>query len=300
MELRHLKYFLAVAEELHFGRAAVRLNISQPPLSQQIQQLEKEIGIQLFERTRRSVHLTDAGRVFQKEAYNVLESLERGISKARLTSRGETSWLSVGFIGSSTYALLPGILREFRQKYPEVDLVLQEIKSSEQNRALQKRQIHISFARFPKIEPELVFETIYQEHLVAAVPANHFLTRQKSLKLSDLANAPFILFPNQPSAHAEYTLQVFAKAGLSPRIVQTVGEMHTALGLVAAGIGVTLVPSSMQNTRREGVSFINLKKPAPVLDLMMGYLKEEVSPVLERFIEVARSMSLKSSTQSRN
>jgi DNA-binding transcriptional LysR family regulator len=124
MELRHLKYFLAVAEELHFGRAAIRLNISQPPLSQQIQQLEKEIGIQLFNRTRRTVQLTDAGKVFQKEAYSILESLERGISKARLTHRGETGWLSVGFIGSSTYVVLPAILREFRQNYPDVDLVV--------------------------------------------------------------------------------------------------------------------------------------------------------------------------------
>lgn len=290
MELRHLRYFLAVAEELHFGRAAARINIAQPPLSQQIQQLEKELGFQLFMRTRKSVQLTEAGRVFQREVYNVLECLEKGILKAGLASRGEAGWLSVGFIGSATYVVLPAILREFRHKYPEVELVLQEIQSADQNQSLRERRIHVSFARFPKPESGLVFETVYKEYLIVALPASHALNQKKTLKLSDIANEPFILFPHQPSAHADYTLQVFANAGLMPQIVQTVGKMHTALGLVAAGIGVTLVPSSIQKTRREGIAYVNLEKPEPILELQMGYREDETSPVLARFIEEVRSI----------
>lgn len=286
MELRHLRYFLAVAEELHFGRAAKRVHISQPPLSQQIQQLEKEIGFQLFKRTRKSVQLTDAGKVFQKEVYSVFECLEKGTLKARLASRGEAGWLSVGFIGSSTYVILPAIIREFREKYPEVELVLQEIQSSDQNQALREGRIHVSFARFPKPESGLIFETIYKEHLVAALPSSFPLTGKKILKLSDIAPEPFILFPHQPSAHADYTLQVFSNLGLTPNIIQTVEEMHTALGLVAAGLGVTLVPSSMQKTRREGIVYLKLENPEPVLEMKMGYRKDEESPVLSRFIEI--------------
>lgn len=292
MELRHLKYFLAVAEELHFGRAAARINIAQPPLSKQIQQLEKELGIELFERTRRSVQLTEAGKVFQREAHKVFQSLEKGILKARLASRGEAGWLSVGFIGSSTYEVLPSILREFRRKYAEVELVLQEIQSSEQNQALRERRVHVSFARFPKMEKGLIFETVYKENLVVALPASHHLNRKKSLKLADLASEPFILFPHPPSAHAENTIQIFVNENLSPQIVQTVEEMHTALGLVAAGIGLTLVPSSMQKTRREAIAYLNLAKPAPVLELKMGYREDETSPVLKRFIHTIHAMDL--------
>lgn len=290
MELRHLKYFLAVAEELHFGRAAARLNIAQPPLSQQIQQLEKEIGIQLFRRNRRSVEMTEAGKVFQREAYKAFECVEKGIQKAKLASRGEAGWLSVGFIGSSTYEVLPAILREFRRKFPEVELVLQEIQSTEQNQSLRERRIHVSFARFPKPEQGLVFETIYRENLIVALPFSHAFHKKKTLMLSDLANDPFILFPHPPSAHAENTMQIFAEAGLTPQIVQTVEEMHTALGLVAAGIGVTLVPSAMQKTQREGVVYVNLAKLTPVLELKMGYREDDTSPVLSRFIETVYSM----------
>jgi DNA-binding transcriptional LysR family regulator len=290
MELRHLRYFLAVAEELHFGRAAARLNIAQPPLSQQIQQLERELNIQLFIRTRRSVELTDAGKVLQRETYNTLATLEKGILKAKLASRGEAGWLSIGFIGSSTYEVLPSILREFGRKYPEVELLLQEIRSSEQNQALREQRIHVSFARFPKPEDGLIFETVYKEHLVGALPSSHRLKHKISLELSELAKEPFILFPCPPSAHADNTIQAFAKEGLIPRIVQTVEEMHTALGLVAAEIGVTLVPSSMQNTKREGIVYLDLSNPKPVLELKMGYRKSEASPVLRRFIETVQSI----------
>ena len=292
MELRHLRYFLAVAEELHFGRAAARIHIAQPPLSKQIQQLEKEIGVQLFKRSKRSVELTNAGKIFQREALGILKSLENAVKKARLAGWGDADWLSIGFIASSTYDVLPIILKEFKKRHPQVELVLQEIQSSEQNQALREGRIHVSFARFPKTESGLVFETIYSEQLVAALPQSHPLNKKGSLRLSDLANEPFILQPHPPSPHADNTIQIFANAGFTPQIVQTVEEMHTALGLVAAGIGITLLPSSIQNMQNRGIEYRNLIKPTPVLEMKMGYRADESSPALARFIETVHSINL--------
>jgi DNA-binding transcriptional LysR family regulator len=291
MELRHLRYFLAVAEELHFGRAAARVHIAQPPLSKQIQQLEQEIGVQLFKRSKRSVELTDAGKIFQREALGILNSLENAIKKVKLAGWGDAGWLSVGFIASSTYDVLPIILKEFKNRHPEIELVLQEIQSSEQNQALRDGRVHVSFARFPKTESGLVFETVYSEQLIAALPESHPLNKKKSLKLSDLANEPFILQPHPPSPHADNTIQIFANAGFTPQIVQIVEEIHTALGLVAAGIGITLLPSSIQNTRNRGIEYRNLINPTPVLEMKMGYRADETSPALTRFIETVHSIN---------
>jgi DNA-binding transcriptional LysR family regulator len=292
MELRHLRYFLAVAEELHFGRAAARVHIAQPPLSKQIQQLEQEIGVQLFKRSKRSVELTDAGKIFQKEALGILNSLENAIKKAKLAGWGDAGWLTIGFIASSTYDVLPVVLKEFKKRHPEVELVLQEIQSSEQNQALREGRIHVSFARFPKTESGLVFETVYSEQLVAALPQSHALNKKRSLKLSDLANEPFILQPPLPSPHAKNTIQIFADAGVTLQIVQTVEETHTALGLVAAGIGITLIPSSVQKLRISGIEYRNLTNPTPVLEMKMGYRADETSPALASFIETVHSIKI--------
>ena len=292
MELRHLRYFLAVAEELHFGRAAARVHIAQPPLSKQIQQLEQEIGVQLFKRSKRSVELTNAGKIFQREALGILNSLENAIKKAKLAGWGDAGWLSIGFIASSAYDVLPVILKEFKKKHPEIELVLQEIQSSEQNQALREGRLHVSFARFPKTESGLVFETVYSDQLVAALPQSHRLNKKRSLKLFDLANEPFILQPPPPSPHANNTMQIFANAGITLQIVQTVEETHTALGLVAAGIGITLLPSSVQKLQIRGIEYRNLKNPAPILELKMGYRVDETSPALARFIETVHSINL--------
>jgi DNA-binding transcriptional LysR family regulator len=292
MELRHLRYFLAVAEELHFGRAAARVHIAQPPLSKQIQQLEQEIGVQLFKRSKRSVELTDAGKIFQIEALGILKSLENAIKKAKLAGWGDAGWLSVGFIASSAYDVLPIIIKEFKKRHPEIELVLQEIQSLEQNQALREGRIHVSLARFPKAEAGLVFETIYSDQLIIALPQSHPLNKKKSLKLSDLANEPFILQPPLPSPHAKNTMQIFANAGITPQIVQAVEETHTALGLVAAGVGITLLPSSWQKLQIRGIEYRNLINPTPVLEMKMGYRADETSPALARFIETVRSLNL--------
>lgn len=291
MELRHLRYFLAVAEELNFRRAAARVHIAQPPLSKQIQQLEQELGVQLFKRLKKSVELTNAGKIFQREALGIMKSVENAIRKAKLAGWEDTGWLSIGFIASSAYDVLPIILKEFKKRHPEIELVLQEIQSSEQNQALREGRIHVSFARFPKAELGLVFETVYSEQLIAALPQSHPLNKKKSLKLSDLVNEPFILQPPPPSPHAANTMQIFTTAGITPQIVQTVEETHTALGLVAAGIGITLIPSSVKKLRISGIEYRNLINPTPVLETKMGYRADETSPALASFIETVHSIN---------
>jgi DNA-binding transcriptional LysR family regulator len=291
MELRHLRYFLAVAEELHFGRAAERIHIAQPPLSQQIKQLETEIGVQLFRRTKRSVELTEAGKVFQREAYAVLERLDKGILKAQQADRGEAGWLGIGFLSSINYDVLPNVIRCFRAQYPNIELFLQEMPDAEQKQALLEKRIHVGFTRFPITDKELSCEVVLRESLVVALPQTHRFAARKTLRFADLAEEPFIVFSrNMPSAYTEYLLRLCAEAGFQPRVVQSVGEMQTALGLVAAEIGITLVPASTQNLKREGVVYRALVKPKPAIDINMQYRQDETSPVLSRFLEIVRSL----------
>jgi DNA-binding transcriptional LysR family regulator len=291
MELRHLKYFLAVAEELHFGRAASRIYIAQPPLSQQIKQLEAEIGVKLFNRTKRTVELTEAGKVFQREAYAVLERLDKGIIKAQQAARGEAGWLSIGFVSSINYEILPNVLREFRRQCPDVEIFLQEMHNPEQTQSLLERRIHIGFARMPAESEDLIRKVVAREPLIVALPASNKLAEKDVLRLSDLKSEPFIVFSQSlPSPLREYILRLCAEAGFQPRIVQQVGEIQTALGLVAAEIGVTLVPASTHNLHREGVVYKNLTEPQPIIEMTMQYRKDENSPVVARFLEVIQTL----------
>jgi DNA-binding transcriptional LysR family regulator len=243
MELRHLRYFIAVAEELHFGKAAERLFITQPPLSQQIQQLERELGFLLFHRTQRSVKLTAAGQMFLDEARQTLTALERAAQAGRRVARGEAGWLGVGFVGTATYEALPAALSAFRAAYPEVELVLRELVSARQAQALRDHRIHVGLTRPPLREEDLVSEPLVQEALLAALPAAHPLAAAERLALAALAGEPFILFPRFPSpSYADFVLACCAEVGFQPQVVQEAAEMQTAISLVVAGIGVTLVP----------------------------------------------------------
>lgn len=291
MELRHLKYFLAVAEELHFGRAAIKIHIAQPPLSQQIKQLEDEIGVRLFNRTKRSVELTEAGKVFQREAYAVIERLEKGVLKAQQASRGEAGWLGIGFVSSINYEILPNVLREFRRQCPEVEIFLQEMHNPEQNHALLEKEIHIGFARMPVESSELNSKIVSREKLIVALPASHKLVERENIKLSQLVGEPFIIFSqSRPSPYYEFILRLCAEAGFQPSVVQQVGEIQTALGLVAAEIGITLVPASTQNLHREGVIYRPLAAPQPTIEMIMQYRKDETSLVVARFLEVIQTL----------
>lgn len=290
MELRHLRYFVAVAEELHFGRAAERLFIAQPPLSQQIQQLERELGVTLFQRTSRRVQLTPAGEVFLREARQILAGLESAVDAARRAARGETGWLGIGFAASATYDLLPAVLHDFRAQFPDVELSLRELNAAEQAQALHDRSIHVGFARPPLTETDGVVEAVLREPFLAALPESHWLAAQASLSLPMLADEPFVSFPEKPlPSYAEIVRAVCEGAGFTPRVVQEVREMQTALSLVAAGLGIALLPASVRHLHRDGVVYRPLREPAPKTELAVISRREEASPALQNFLQIVRA-----------
>ena len=290
MELRHLRYFVAVAEELHFGRAAARLFIAQPPLSQQIQQLERELGVTLFLRTSRRVQLTPAGEVFLTGARQTLAALDDAVQAAQRAARGETGWLGIGFAASATYDLLPAVLRDFRVQFPDVVLSLMELNAAEQSRALHDRSIHVGFARPYAAEAEVVVEAVLREPFLVALPALHPLASLPALALPLLALEPFISFPEAPPpSYAQVVRAVCEGAGFVPRVVQEVREMQTAISLVAAGLGIALLPASVQHLHRDGVAYRPLADSTPRTELAVVSRKEDASPVLQNFLAIVRA-----------
>ncbi len=287
MELRHLRYFVAVAEELHFGRAAARLFIAQPPLSQQIQQLERELGVSLFARTSRRVQLTPAGEAFLVEARHILEKVSLAADTAKRAARGDTGWLGIGFAASATYDLLPAVLHDFRAAFPEVSLSLQELNAAEQAAALGDKTIHVGFARPYVSRPESVVNARLREPFLAAFPEAYPLADSKPLRLSHLAGEPFISFPELPKpSYAETVRLACESAGFTPRVVQEVREMQTALSLVAAGFGVALLPASVRHLHRDGVVYRPLLEPAPRTELAVVSRVDDPSPTLKNFLAI--------------
>jgi DNA-binding transcriptional LysR family regulator len=291
MELRHLRYFVTVAEELHFGRAAERLFIAQPPLSQQIQQLERELGVELLARTSRRVRLTAAGQAFLPEARQILARVETAALTAQRAARGATGTLSIGFVASATYDVLPDVLRRFRVQYPDVELLLSELNAAEQAQALRDKAINIGFARPAISEVGWAVESVVQEPFVAALPAQHSLAVSKeAVPLAQLAVEPFISFPPDPKpSYADLVQALCAWAGFVPRVAQEVREMQTALSLVAAGLGIALVPASVQNLRRRGVVYRPLTDVSATTELSVVYRADDLSSVLQVFLEVIRN-----------
>ena len=290
MELRHLRYFVAVAEELHFARAAARLHIAQPPLSQQIKALEDELGVRLFDRSNRRVRATDAGAAFLIEARRTLASAERAIDAARRAARGEIGRLAIGYVASVAYQLLPAIVRTFRRRAPDVTLVLEEMSSAEQGRAIAAGTLDIGFVRRPPaIDPGLDGTVVRREPIVLALPRAHPLAALRVLRLGDLRREPFIVFPARPRpSWADVTLDLCRSAGFEPRVVQEAVEMVSALSLVAAGIGIALVPGAVRAVRRPGVVFRPLT-PAPWSELMLVRRNEPPTALIARFLEVVMS-----------
>lgn len=302
MELRHLRYFIAVAEELHFSRAAERLHMAQPPLSQQIQQLEAELGVALFQRkTKRQVQLTEAGRVFLQEGYQILAQLEQAVRLTQRTGRGEVGQLVVGFASSVTYDVLPAILRQFREQFPAVQLVLQELTTSQQELALRDRRIHVGFGHPPLDTESLALECISQETLVVALPATHPFAKRKRVSLRSLAEEPFILFPRYLGAGLyDQIIQSCRQAGFTPIVAQEAIQMQTIIGLVSAGMGLALVPSSLQNLQRVGVVYRALRERSPTIETAVVWNQEELSPVLREFLAVVRGVTDRSGKTAAN
>ncbi len=291
MELRHLRYFVVIAEELHFGRAAERLHMTQQPLSQQIRQLEAEIGVLLFHRTKRQVQLTEAGKAFLEETRQILHKASQAVEMARQVARGENGRLTVGFSGFATYSLLPKVLRIFREQFPLVELELEEMTSSAQVQALQNRQIHLGLMIPPIPDTELVQEPILHEPLVVILPETHPLATQPELKLSALANESFILVSRHlEPGYYDLCISLFQQAGFSPKVVQKASQKQTILGLVSAGMGVSLAPASIRNIHRTGVIYTTLSPLNVEVELVAVWRQDETSTVLQTFVRVIREI----------
>lgn len=290
LELRHLRYFIAVAEELHFGRAARRLGISQPPLSLQIQRLEAELGVKLFERTNRRVELTPGGKALLAEGRHVLTDFDKATDAARRAARGETGSLTVAFAASVMFLSLPRIIRRFRAQFPSVRLELRELPTGSQIVALRNNELDIGFLREPPTDADLTTETVMREELLLALSKRHVLASRKRLRLADVANEDFVLFPRDlaPGLHA-HVLAVCAESGVHPRIVQTSRELYTTVSLVEAGLGVTIIPASVRQMGWRGVRYYPIRSPSAVTRIDAAWRSDNASPILPAFLEIARS-----------
>ena len=291
MELRHLRYFVAVAEELHFGRSAERLHMTQQPLSQQIRQLETELGVLLFHRNKRRVQLTEPGLAFLGEARQILQKAAQAIDMVRQVAQGESGRLKVGFSGFATYSILPKVLRIFRERFPQVELELEEMTTSVQVQALQDHQIHLGLMIPPVPDATLTLELILQEPFVVILPETHSLATQPELALRALANESFILVSRHlEPGYYDQCISLFQQAGFSPKVIQKASQKQTILGLVSAGMGVSLAPASIRNIRRTGVLYTTLITPMSEVELAAVWRQDEPSPILQKFLEVIREI----------
>ncbi|HEX6472105.1 MAG TPA: LysR substrate-binding domain-containing protein [Streptosporangiaceae bacterium] len=285
MELRHLRYFLAVAEELHFGRAAEHLHIVQPALSKQIAALEKELGVRLLERTKRRVELTEAGRAFLDDARNVLAQAEMAADRARSAGRGERGVLVIGFIPPALNSVLPIALNRYRCEHPNVRLVLRELTNRAAIDGVLSDRIHISFVRVPFDDHGgLNCEPVYEEPVFVALPSDHPLTAVEAVPLAALCDEPFVMIPRsqEPELH-DYYIALCQEAGFSPHIVHEVSATLVGVGLVASGVGVSLVPSSTRVMSRAGVTYRPLRDPTPRFRLAAVW-RPDVQPLLKSFL----------------
>jgi DNA-binding transcriptional LysR family regulator len=258
MELRHLRYFLAVAEERQFTRAAARLHMQQPPLSQQIQELEQELGFPLFLRQPRGVELTAPGEAFAEHARAALRMLEQGVTHARRVAQGQVGRVRIALTSSAAFhPLAPAAIRNFREAYPDITVELSEINAAEIIEMMSTGQVDVAILRKPIETPaDLRFELLAQERMLLVLPLGHPLIGRRDVSLDALAGEPFIFVrrPGAPGMYADFIRACEAR-GFTPRVADEVPRMVTAINLVAAGGGVSLVPASMQRYRQESVRY---------------------------------------------
>lgn len=289
MELRHLRYFDAVATTLSFSRAAERLHIAQPPLSRQIRQLEDEIGAVLFDRSARPLQLTPAGRFFHAQVVQTLARLNEAREATRRIAQGGQGWFGIGFVPSTLYGFLPEVIRRFRAAHPQVEVGLSELTTVNQVAALKAGRIDVGFGRLPLNDPALSSEVVARDPLVAALPARHRLLSSRSLSLARLAEEPLLIYPAQPRpSFADQVLAHFHDRGLQPVVAQEANEMQTAIGLVAAGIGITLVPAPVQALQRADVAYRPLKEQGIDSPVTMNQRAGDQSPLLLAFEALVR------------
>lgn len=291
MDLRRLRYFIAVAEEANIGRAANRLNISQPPLTRQIHQLEKEIGTSLFQRTGKGVQMTNAGQVLLEEARNILVLAGRAQQRTRLAGLGRSGRLDIGVFGSNILAI-PDLLQSFKRQFPDVDVVVHAMNKEKQLEALYDRRVTVGFNLLGLNLAGIANEKVRAEPLVVALHSNDPLCRQRAVSLSELFDRPMVVFASGPRPNLmDMVFALCLEEGFRPDISQEVVDSVTAVSLVAAGFGVSLVPATVSQLNLPGVAFRRLKKsPTVTVDLNCIHRSDDTSPILRAFLETIRVM----------
>ena len=297
IELRHLRYFVAVAEELHFGRAALRLHLAQPPLSQQIRKLEEILGLTLFDRTSRSVALTAAGRTFLERAQRTLLNVSRDIEETRNIGRGEVGSLHIGFVGSAMLTNLPAIFRAYREAHPLVRLHLHESFTSKVIEGLQNGTLDAGLLRDGDPTEGLVASSIFSEPFVAVVPAHHGLRKERSISVASLKDEPFVYYPKSAGTRAfEKPLSLCEAHGFRPVIVQEASHWLSILRLIGAGLGVSIAPACVQKIVSPDVICLPLIESASrartTSNIELATLSGESRPIVTRFAQIVRKIGV--------
>jgi DNA-binding transcriptional LysR family regulator len=290
VELRHLRYFVAVAEERHFGRAAERLHIAQPPLSQQIRRFEAELGEPLLYRTTRSVELSPAGAVLLERAREILAAVDSAVDDARRAARGEYGRLAIGFTGSSTYAMLPSLAVALREELPGVVLDLRgELLTPAQVAQLVDGTLDLGLLRPPVHQRDLCTEVLRSEPLIAVLPETHRLAESDTVPLEQLESDPFVTYPSHfRSVLHDAVEDACAAHGFKPFVAHEVSETATLVSFVAAGLGVSLVPASVRNMTVQGAIYRPLADDPTRVELAAAWRRDDDRPVLERALDVIR------------
>lgn len=294
MEFRRLKYFLAVAEELHFGRAATRLDMAQPPLSRQIAALEADLGVLLFDRSRSQIRLTQAGQVLQEHARQVLSRLDTAYRETRLVGTGSGGRLRIAFVGSASHGLLPTLIKSYRSYYPDVELVLSAMNNAELSHALIAREIDLAVARPELKDEEFRHELLCRETLILALPDNARLASLPEIRFADLADQVFVLYPRRPRpGYADVVLDICAREGFSPAKLELTQDFQSAISLVSVGVGLSVVPESVSSTQRPGVVYRPYAGHNPGTALTVHARLDNRAPQVMNFLEITRKFARK-------
>ncbi|MEQ8357065.1 MAG: LysR substrate-binding domain-containing protein [Kiloniellaceae bacterium] len=289
IEARHLRYFIRVAEELHFGRAAERLGIAQPPLSHQIRQLESRVGVRLLDRTTRSVKLTPAGEAFLTHARHALAAMKTAVNEARQATGMESGHLAIGAVQTAIQRFLPAVIRDFRKHYPLVTFDISPGTTEDQVAKLIDGSLQVAFIRPPLNLGAIALERIFSEGFVAVLPAGHPLAQRADLALGDLAEEPFVLFsPIVGIGYQTVLLDHCRRAGFRPRVIMEATHTVAIATLVAAGIGIAVIPAWIENSSIPGVIFRPLPELPEVVDLCVAWLASDPSPLVQHFVQVTR------------
>ena len=289
MDLRHLRYFIAVAEDLHFTRAALRIGIAQPPLTFQIKALEKELGVQLFNRQSGRVSLTEPGRVYLVEARAVLEQVKRANLRCQQSAQGVIGRLSVGFTESASFRReVTDALHRYRSLYPRVELALEENRTGPLMESVREGRIDLAFVRLPIDQhPDIRFSLVCTEPMVVVVPSSHRLADRVSVRLEDLSAEPFVLYPRASrSGLPEMIVSACEARGFSPNVVQETPQISSTINLVASALGISIVPGCMQKSRSEGVRYIALEDCEIVASIGLIHRADESSPLVRKLLEL--------------